>query len=58
MTTEQAAQPQVKTGRKKDTRPLEEIRAELIETGTEQGYLSYQEIVDTILSISLWLIHF
>eukprot|EP01156_Anaeramoeba_ignava_P003709 Anaeramoba_ignava/a224060_6.p1 GENE.a224060_6~~a224060_6.p1 ORF type:complete len:123 (-),score=28.57 a224060_6:83-451(-) len=30
--------------KKKDTRPLEEIKAELIEKGTKQSYLSYQEI--------------
>lgn len=42
MTTEHemVSQPAVK----KDPRPVEEIRAELIETGKEQGYLSYQAI--------------
>ena len=42
MTTEQAAAKKVAT--KKEPRSLEEIRAELIEKGTSQGYLSYQDI--------------
>ena len=44
MTTEQAAQAKGKVARKKETLTLEEARAELVEIGTRQGYLSYQEI--------------
>ena len=42
MTTEQAAAKKVAT--KNEPRSIEEIRAELIEKGTSQGYLSYQDI--------------
>ena len=42
MTTEQAAAKKVAT--KNEPRSLEEIRAELIQKGTSQGYLSYQDI--------------
>ena len=42
MTTEQAAAKKVAT--KNEPRSLEDIRAELIEKGTTQGYLSYQDI--------------
>lgn len=42
MTTEQAAAKKVAT--KNEPRSLEEIRAELIQKGTTQGYLSYQDI--------------
>ncbi len=44
MTTEQAAQAKSKVAGKKDPRSLDEIRADLIKLGVEQGYLSYQEI--------------
>lgn len=44
MTTEQAVQSSETTSRKKDKRSFEEIRADLIKSGTEQGFLSYQEI--------------
>lgn len=44
MTTEQAVQSSETTSRKKDKRSFEEIRADLIKTGTGQGFLSYQEI--------------
>ena len=42
MTTEQAAAKKV--ANKNEPRSLEDIRAELIEKGTSQGYLSYQDI--------------
>ncbi len=42
MTTEQATAKKVAT--KNEPRSLEEIRAELIQKGTTQGYLSYQDI--------------
>ena len=44
MNTEQATQVQEKVPGKKDSRTLEEIRNDLLKTGTDQGYLSYQEI--------------
>ncbi|HQH29088.1 MAG TPA: sigma-70 factor domain-containing protein, partial [Oligoflexia bacterium] len=45
MTTEQATQAKSKVANKKaEPRTIEDIRAELIEIGTRQGYLSYQEI--------------
>jgi len=44
MTTEQAAQAKGKVARKDKALTLDEVRAELIEIGTRQGYLSYQEI--------------
>jgi RNA polymerase primary sigma factor len=44
MTTEQATQARSKGAGKKDPRSLEEIRADLLKLGTDQGYLSYQEI--------------
>ena len=42
MTAPQAATKKVAT--KKDSRSIEEIRAELIKRGVEKGYLSYQDI--------------
>lgn len=44
MTTEQATQAKVKGAKKKDPRTFEEIRADLLKLGTQQGFLSYQEI--------------
>ncbi|MDN5279216.1 MAG: polymerase primary sigma factor [Clostridiales bacterium] len=44
MNTEQATQAKSKGSKKKDPRTLEQIRADLLELGTQQGYLSYQEI--------------
>ena len=42
MTTDKAAAKKVAT--KNEPRSLEEIRAELIQKGLSQGYLSYQDI--------------
>ncbi|GAB4269944.1 MAG: RNA polymerase sigma factor RpoD [Candidatus Rifleibacteriota bacterium] len=44
MNTEQATQAKSKVSKKNESRSLEEIRADLLELGTQQGYLSYQEI--------------
>ncbi|MDD2999872.1 MAG: sigma-70 family RNA polymerase sigma factor, partial [Candidatus Riflebacteria bacterium] len=44
MTTEQATQAKGKVAKKKEALTLEEVRAELVEIGARQGYLSYQEI--------------
>jgi RNA polymerase primary sigma factor len=44
MNSEQATQTKAKASKKKDPRTLEEIRNDLLELGTQQGYLSYQEI--------------
>ncbi|HMM61143.1 MAG TPA: RNA polymerase sigma factor region1.1 domain-containing protein, partial [Candidatus Rifleibacterium sp.] len=44
MTTEQATQAKSKVAKKNEPRTIEDIRAELIEIGPRQGYLSYQEI--------------
>jgi RNA polymerase primary sigma factor len=44
MNTDQATQTQKKVTGKKDTRTLGEIRSDLLKIGTDQGYLSYQEI--------------
>jgi len=44
MNSEQATQTKAKAAKKKETRTIEEVRNELLELGTQQGYLSYQEI--------------
>ncbi len=44
MNSEQATQAKAKAPKKKESRTLEEIRNELLDLGTRQGYLSYQEI--------------
>ncbi|NCB46571.1 hypothetical protein EOM81_06110, partial [bacterium] len=44
MATEKATQTQ-QVAKKEEPRSIETIRAELIEIGTKQGYLSYQAII-------------